>query len=139
MVTGGPPCQFPATVIERGSGGAEARRRALREVEIRRLNETAAEPRLLRLYAAMTGDIGELERAPTWAELIAARFAFRAATRGAATREIAELRGKREGGRRELDSHVPWRLSLDGLPRRTAVACGIWRAGEESETRCADF
>ncbi|HVB98998.1 MAG TPA: hypothetical protein VNJ12_06655 [Candidatus Dormibacteraeota bacterium] len=86
-----------------------------------RLARPIADRALWGEFEKATGEPVDPRAPPTWAELIAAQQARRAATSEGGTRDAKELREAAEGSKGD-SARVAFLLSLDGLPRTNAVA-----------------
>lgn len=85
-----------------------------------RLAKPISDRDLWKEFEDATGERVDPASPPTWAELIAARQARRAATSENGTRDAKELREAAEGGK-SGSARVAFLLNLDGLPRSNAV------------------
>jgi hypothetical protein len=93
----------------------------LAEASRERLARPLRDPKLWAAYEKATGEPVDPLNPPTWAQLIAAQQARRAATSENGTRDAKELRDAAEESTASA-GRVALLISLEGLPKTNAVA-----------------
>jgi len=123
-----PKCNSPAKpgakksrpLAKAATAGSASGKTTLAEASRDRLAKPALDPALWSEFEEATGERVDPASPPTWAEMIAAKQARRAATSENGTRDAKELREAAEGSKND-SARVAFLISLDGLPGTNAV------------------